>query len=366
MMIRGLICGLSLAMLTVAPSLTEAGNSAAPASNPIRFRLSVHLPFSSKISENVEAFKEKIELKLRNSVEIEILYGIHSINDQLVGAELAKGTVDMAVVNIGTLPGNVPVLEFVDYPFLLNSEALVRAVMDPNRSIRPLLDKAILDASRLRVIWWQPFGSNVLFSKGRNAASPSALAERKVRVHSAPSGQFLKECGAAPIIISDLRQKDALEAGDVEYLMTSVADVETWRLWEVSDTLTRLRNSPIEFVVAINEKSWQRLSPAQQDAFKEVSREVEKELRENHARAEAAHYEFAQRMGMKIVELRPDQLTEWRACSSPAADRFMDRNGEQGFYLMAAYGRLRTDPCCGGPPPAAPETGAIRPASARP
>ena len=56
---------------------------------------------------------------------------------------------------------------------------------------------------------------------------------------------------------------------------------------------------------------------------------------------------------MKIVELLPDQVAEWRACSSDLVLGYMDSTADLGTRLMAAYGRLRTAPCCS----AGPESG---------
>jgi len=53
---------------------------------------------------------------------------------------------------------------------------------------------------------------------------------------------------------------------------------------------------------------------------------------------------------MKIVELMPYQVAEWRACSSDVLLSYMDTTADLGTRLMAAYGRLRTAPCCSAGP----------------
>jgi len=62
-------------------------------------------------------------------------------------------------------------------------------------------------------------------------------------------------------------------------------------------------------------------------------------------------YNDAQRM--RIVELLPHQVAEWRACSSDLVLGYMDQTAELGARLMAAYGRLRTAPCCSAGPESA-------------
>jgi hypothetical protein len=39
-------------------------------------------------------------------------------------------------------------------------------------------------------------------------------------------------------------------------------------------------------------------------------------------------------------------VVAWRECTAPLLESYVDRIGELGPKLFAAYGRLRTDPCC--------------------
>jgi hypothetical protein len=62
---------------------------------------------------------------------------------------------------------------------------------------------------------------------------------------------------------------------------------------------------------------------------------------------------FANSKGMKVVSLTPDQVAEWRACSADAIVDFMSEHGDFAHRVMAAYGKLRTDPCCSAAPSSA-------------
>jgi hypothetical protein len=41
-----------------------------------------------------------------------------------------------------------------------------------------------------------------------------------------------------------------------------------------------------------------------------------------------------------------EDVAAWRACSSSLLEAYMERTGEAGPKLFAAYGKLRTDACC--------------------
>ena len=82
----------------------------------------------------------------------------------------------------------------------------------------------------------------------------------------------------------------------------------------------------------------------------ETAQKVERDLREQMASIEENAYGFAREKGMKIYELTPDQVAEWRACSSGIVEDFMNNAGDLGRRLMVGYGKLRTDPCCSSGP----------------
>jgi hypothetical protein len=49
---------------------------------------------------------------------------------------------------------------------------------------------------------------------------------------------------------------------------------------------------------------------------------------------------------MTVHDLTPDQVAEWRACSAEMLADYMATHGAVAQRLMAAYAKLRTDPCC--------------------
>jgi C4-dicarboxylate-binding protein DctP len=77
---------------------------------------------------------------------------------------------------------------------------------------------------------------------------------------------------------------------------------------------------------------------------------VERQARDRFAQNEADSYAFARQKGMQVRTLTPDQVAEWRACSAGVLEDYMGRSGELARQLLAAYGRLRTHPCCASGP----------------
>jgi C4-dicarboxylate-binding protein DctP len=290
--------------------------------------------------------KDEVEKRSNNALSIQIIdKGKLYIDTQVVGG-VASGAVEMGVAGPYQFAKAIPEIAIIEQPFLFNFEALVRAATGPQSQIRAMIDKAILEKTGVRVLWWQPVGGSVFFSKGKDVAEPHAIKDRKVRVFSQITAQLTTHCGGHPTIISTSKMHEAMRSGAVDLAMGSVTSVEPRELWKVADTITQTDHAPIEFLLLVNEKAWQSLPSAHRATIAEAAREVERAARDRFARNEASAYAFARKKGMQVRTLTADQVAEWRACSAGVLEDYMHGGGEPTRQLLAAYGRLRADPCC--------------------
>ena len=299
-------------------------------------------------------FKDEVEKRSGRALSVEIFdKGQLYIDTQVVDA-IASGAIEMGVAGTYQFAKKIPDISIVEQPFLFNFEALLRAAVDPDSEIRKLIDTTVLEATGVRVLWWQAAGTSVFFSKGNDVTDPDTIKDKRVRVFSQITAQLAKGCGGRPTAISTSKMHDAIRDRSVDLAMGSVVSVEPRELWKVTDTITQTHHVPIEFLLLINERVWQSLSPSHQAIIAEAARDVERLTRDRVPELEAGAYAFAREKGMRVHTLTPDQVAEWRACSANVLVDYMSQNGELGRQLLAAYGRLRTHPCCTSGPSSAP------------
>jgi C4-dicarboxylate-binding protein DctP len=312
----------------------------------VKLRLTSQLPNAHHIGISLVQFRDEVERRTDKTVTVEIFDNSRLYKDNQVVGAVSSGAIDMGLVAADQFVDKVPGIAILQQPFLFNFYALVKAASDPDREMRPLLDKAILDATGARVLLWLPFGSTVILSKQQPTLNPSEISKQKVRVLGKTHAAFIEQCGGIAAIIAAGDQLAAVQDGRVDMLMTGVTGVPARQLWKVTDTITRTEHATFEMLVIIQETVWQRLSEGHRTIVGEVARKVEQKLRDEIAQIEDNDYRFAREKGMKVFELTPDQVAEWRACSAPVLEAFMMNSGELAHQLMWAYGKLRTDPCC--------------------
>jgi C4-dicarboxylate-binding protein DctP len=317
------------------------------AAEPIKLRVTLLQPPASIITRNVVQFKEEVESKTGGAVSFEVFDDARLYKDRETLAAVASGAVEMAVLPLAQFNEKVPALGVIELPFLFNFDALVRAGTDPERDFRKVLDAAIVKATGVRALWWQANGQTVFFSKGgQTLRTPDRMRGRKIRVFGDNMATFAKYCGGVPLFIAATKQAEALRDGTVDAIMTGIGNFVSRELWRVSDTITRTEHAPVEFLVFINEKVWQSLSPSHQAVLTAAARRAERDLRQRMAEIEEEAYSVAREKQVTVHELTPDEVADWRACSAGMMEDFMSTSGEGGRRLMEAYGKLRIDPCC--------------------
>lgn len=336
-----LVC-LLLACALLAPGAAEA--------QQVKLRITLQLPITNHLGVNLMQFKEEVERRTASAIAVEIFDSSRLYKDNEALDAVASGAIEMATLPYQQFHRKAPAVEIFEQPFLFNFDALVRAATSPDSEFRTLLDKAILDAAGVRVLWWQSYGSSVFFSKGRDVRHPDGVRGQKVRVFGEGMASFTKYCGGVPFVISASKQHQAVKDGTVDMAMTGVTGVTARELWKVTDTITRTEHAALEFLVIINDKFWQSLSESDRAIILETSRKVERDLRDRMTSIEDQAYAFAREKGMKVHELSPNEVAEWRACSARLIEDYMSGAGELASRLMGAYGRLRTDPCCSSGP----------------
>ena len=337
-------CCFLLACLAVAPLTASA--------EPIKLRATTQLPLQSPLGVNLAQFKAEVEEKSRGAISLEIYDSAspRMIKDDEVLRSVSSGAIEIGVLTAPQFHKAVRAMEVIEHPFFFNFQALVRGAVAQDGEMRKLLDTAILESTGSRVLFWQAFGSSVFFAKGKDARTPASIQGKKIRVAGVNMASYIKYCGGIPFVMLASKQKKAIEDGEIDLTISGITTVKSRELWKATDTITRSEHALFEFIVVINDKVWKSLSREHQGIIATAAGRAERDLRQKTEDIEAEAYAFARSKGMKVVDLTPDDVAEWRACSASIVEDFMQAAGELGEQVMSAYAKLRKDPCCSAGP----------------
>jgi C4-dicarboxylate-binding protein DctP len=325
--------------------------SSAGASGPVKLRATMPVPVTEPfMGAPLATFKQLVEKQAHGGVTVEIFDRGNPFPDETVIEAIRSGLLEMGAIGLNQFARRFTPAALMEQPFLFNFDGLVRAATSPDSEIRQRLDEAILKTMGLRVLWWQTIGTMAVYSKDGDVKDPIRIRGRRIRIFSETSARFIRQCGGIPVYETDGQLQGSLAEDRLDMAMTTVAAIQSRELWKVATAITRTDHVAFESLVVIAEKTWQSLSDSHRSILAEVGRTVERDVRERASAIEASALELARGKGVKIYDLSPGEVTEWRACSAGLLVDYMDRGGELGQSLMRAYAKLRTDPCCSAGP----------------
>ncbi len=300
-----------------------------------KMRISLQLPLKSHLGQNLLVFEKEVEARTNGAIDVEIYDSAQLYKDKEVPAAVGSGAIEAGVASLTRYVGDAPVVDVFYMPFLLNSEAKVRAAVAEGSVVRTTIEKEVAKTGG-QILYWQAYGGAVLLSKGGPIRTPADMKGKKARVFGKTLGDFVTAAGGAPTLISGSEQYLAYQRGTVDIGMTGVSGVKSRKLWEVMDTITVTNHADIEFVVVVNTDWWNGLSSEIQADIRAAANVAQDSVRDAMTQIEADAYAAAKANGMTVAELTDQELEAWKAVSQPVYDSYLQATGDLGKTILDA------------------------------
>ena len=317
------------ALLGFAAMALIAGTGMASAQT---IRVTLQLPETHPLGVNLSAWKACVEAG--SDLQVQIFPSAQLYTDKQVPEAVGSGAIEMGTASLTRFAGQVPAVDAVYVPFLLDSEEKVRKATAPGSDVRAILDAAVLKESNARILWWQAFGRTIYLSK-EPIRVPADIKDKKVRTFGKLLGWTVEALGGAPTLMSGSKQFLAYQQGAVDAGITGLTGAKSRKLYEVMPNMTLTFDSDIEFVAVINEDFYQSLSDGDRAVVNECGRKVEAELRDNVLAIEAEALEYL-RGKMNVIELTDEERAQWREATTGVVDRFIENGGETAAAVIKA------------------------------
>lgn len=302
-----------------------------------KMRISLQLPLTSHLGENLVLFEKEVEERTGGAIDVEIYDSATLYKDKEVPAAVGSGSIEAGVASLTRYVGDAPVVDVFYMPFLFNTEEKVRAAVAEGSPVREILEAEIAKTGG-QVLYWQAYGGAILLSQGGPIRTPADMKGKKARVFGKTLGDFVTAAGGAPTLISGSEQYLAYQRGTVDVGMTGVSGVKSRKLWEVMDTITKTNHADIEFVVVVNSDWWDGLDAETQGHIRDAAKVAQDDVRDRMSQIEADAYAAAEENGMTIVELTDEELAAWQAVAKPVYDRYLEATGDAGKKILDSLG----------------------------
>ncbi len=216
--------------------------------------------------------------------------------------DLIKGGVDFVVSATGVYAGKSKSLNLTGLPYLVDNYEQGWKFYDESKWVKGQFDALPAQGFRVLHVWEAGFRS---FTTKLPLPNPDAAKGKTIRIYKNEMLQWIMEAfGFKTKIMSVSEVYVAIQKGEVEGQENPVDTINSLRFYEVAPNVTLTRHVYSPLPLAMSEKTWQKLSPADQAGVKRAAVEAGKLSRIEVRDSEELLLAEMQAKGAKID--RPD------------------------------------------------------------
>lgn len=217
-------------------------------------------------------FAKKVEEYTQGRYKVQVFCCSQLGNDPKNIEQLALGGVDFTVSATGSYAGQIPSLNLMMMPFIIDTYAQGWKFYDESKWLKTQFDKAPAKGFRFLATWEAGF-RNMTTRDPLN--TPDDAKGKKLRTFPNEMMRWQLEAMGFGIQIMPLPEVYlAIQQGAVAGQENPIDTIYSNKFYEVAPNVTLTNHVYSPLPLAISEKTWQRLSPADQQAVTRAAKEV--------------------------------------------------------------------------------------------
>ena len=322
------------AVMFAAAGCGGGDKKAAPASGAggkVTYKLAYHLPANHPLAKAVDQFIAKVKDKTKGQVVITPYPAGQLYNDKSMNDAIMTGGVDMGLNTVGRWATVVPAMEVFDVPFVFPDYEKIDKAIDGGMG--KLLEEE-LAKKHVKVVYWADYGFVQFANNKKPIKTPADFAGLKIRGYSEMASETIKALGASPVTMGSGEVYMALQRGTIDGQTSGTSAMRDRKMYEVTKYLTITNHASPEFILAMNDKSFAKMSADQQKAFMEAAREVRDDIRRNAKAMDEKGLADLKAKGMEVYTIPANELQQWRDATKSVWDTFVKHTGETGKKLL--------------------------------
>lgn len=303
----------------------------AAAGGSIELKLAYHLPVDHHLSKSMERFAQRVEEKSGGSIIIRTYPAGQLYTDKSMNDAIMSGVLDMGLNSTAMWTTVVPAMNVLDVPFLLTNYDSVARAMDGSlgRTLSSEMQK-----KGVHPLIWADYGFVQFANNKRPLKKPEDFAGLQLRGYGQIPAETIKALGASPVTMGSGEVYMAMQHGTIDGQTSGTTAMYDRKMYEVSKYLTMTNHAFCEFVLAISDATWSRLSAEQQQILEEAAAETRDEIRQETREEDRKTTEELREAGMEVYEIPPEELPLWQAATKPVQDNFVRSTGDIGKQLV--------------------------------
>ncbi len=281
-------------------------------------------------------FATEVEKRSKGSLKFEIYPGSSLMKTNAQFSSMRKGALDLSLVPLSYAGGEMPEVNIGLMPGLVTSYE--QGYGWKNAEVGRELNRLLLDKGIVVVSWiWQAGG---VASRTIPIVEPEDAKGLKIRGGSREMDLILKAAGAAVVSLPSNEIYAAMQTGAMDAALTSSTSLISFRLEEVSKSLTTGRGKAYWFMfepLMMSKVVFDKLSKDQQAIIMAVGGELETMARKSAQADDSLVAAVYQKAGAKVVDLNEATVKKWQNIARTTAWKdYAERNANCANLLKLA------------------------------
>ncbi|MGN6702635.1 MAG: TRAP transporter substrate-binding protein [Burkholderiaceae bacterium] len=286
--------------MTAALALLLAGLGGQAANAATTMRISVSIPQNSHQGVAIDTFAKEVEKRTNGRYHIQTFYSASLGAEREATEAVQLGTQELTFTSTGPIPNFVPEVKILDVPFLFRDYGHARRVLDGPIG-QDLLKK--FDSKGFKALAWGENGFRHMTNNTHPVRVPEDLKGLKMRTMENPVHvQAYKGFGIIPTPMAFSEVFTALQQGTVDGQENPLSVITSAKFDQVQKYLTLTGHVYSPCVFLMNKEAFDKLAPADQQAFLEAAKEGVKANRARVDADEKVAVADLRAKGMQVVE----------------------------------------------------------------
>jgi len=228
-------------------------------------------PPKNQHSVGLEEFAKKVKTATKGELEL-VVHSGGALGYK--GPELLKvvrdGLVPVSDMLISGVAGDEKILQIVTLPFLVRNFDELHTLLN---IARPYFDKSAAKWGQ-KILYVAPWPGAGLWTK-KEVKTLADLKGLKTRTYDKNGALVMEAVGATPLALPFSEVYTSLQTGVIDSVMTSSPTAVDAKFWEVLKYFEPLNITIATNMVTVNQKAFDKLPKAQQDALVKAGKEME-------------------------------------------------------------------------------------------
>jgi tripartite ATP-independent transporter DctP family solute receptor len=298
---------------------------------PVELKLAYHLPANHYLSQGMERFAQRVNERSGGSIVIKTYPAGQLYTDKSMNDAIMSGGLDMGLNSTAMWTTVIPALNVLDVPFLLTNYDSVARAMDGSLG-RTLSTE--MERKGVHPLIWVDYGYVQFANNSHPLKKPEDFQGLQLRGYGQIPAETIKALGASPVTMSSGEVYMAIQRGTIDGQTSGTTAMYERKIYEVAKYLTMTNHAFCEFVLAMNNSSWEQLTDEQKQLVEEAAEETRDEIRQQTREEDLKAMEELKAAGMEVYRIPDEDIPRWRDATMSVRENFIRKTGDLGRQLV--------------------------------